>query len=107
MHPTGINDPEMRKRIVKVLLLARAYLWDGRECTNYTPRNAYICHCCDRADDDEAVWTIKKYIRDRLEGWSSFRGWLLNALGVNEVNQKHLQAHRRAWINELIKEFSK
>ena len=114
-------NKKQRKEIALVLELSKKYLWDG-VCQYYagygnmecipTGNTEYICHALDKASNNnleyrDSVEKIKSIISKRLGKYETLIEWLKEN-GVDNVNLTYLnvQAHRLAWINLLIKEFS-
>lgn len=99
-------------RYVKVLKGAKALLWDGAsECDTQVHTHEYICsaiqsYCMKHYPTDSIV--LKKLIHSRLGGYATFRNWLQFQCDIpaHELTNKAVQAHRHAWLDELIAEFS-
>ena len=111
---------EQRKQIAEDLRLCKQYLWDGVsdrgiDVNGYALRVNDICHAIARAakftypyaDFMRRTYLTRRMIMGRLDGWLSFWGWL-RAQGVpnKDLTTEAVQAHRHAWVDRLIKEFS-
>jgi hypothetical protein len=95
---------------VRQLEAAKKYLWDGvltsHGCIPFD-RERYICICLLNSDDVGDVTKLRSVIESRLDGAADLDNWLaLNGVPYYERTDKRLQAHRLAWINKLIEEFS-
>lgn len=107
------------KDLVKALKACLEYLAEdmnhARECGLVRMK---ICHALTRAEIgckctfDAAEYLRQRVIMERLGGHGTLNQWLVEEAGIPELDlyaegRKHLQAHRRAWVGQLIKEFSK
>lgn len=100
------------KKIAAGFAAAKQYLWDGVE---EPPRNksSYICLALKNACNKKAI-SVKVQIAcalvisSRLDGAFTMRTWL-RARGIfaEDMSNALMQKHRHAWIDLLIKEFSK
>lgn len=93
-----------RKRFVALLREAKEKLWDG--LTNRHGKEQYICFAI--TGDGAAPSHLKDEIHRRLEGYASLGSWLEIRIGrhLEHIPTPQLQAHRLAWINLMIEEFS-
>ncbi len=115
---------EERAGIVRAFEAAKSALWDGTGswAWGYGPGGKviekYICNCIAKTNR----WNVnenefrygnmaKQIVQERLGDHYSFERWL-GANGVSSSksvgynNPKMMQAHRKAWLDLLIKEFS-
>ena len=96
-----------RKQIAAAFRACLPCLWDGKgECPN--DKTEFICWALEESRHEHgraAQWVVM----GRLCGCGEFSNWLFRQIGVNryakEVTPERLQAHRRAWVRKLIKEF--
>ena len=108
------------KQIAKAFTKALPFLWDGTPAGAGYHQCEYICHAINEgndawryASDDRslAVLAAKQIIEDRLriDGGTTkiFDSWL-RAKGVKKkvMTDPLVQAHRKAWLLQLIEEFS-
>ena len=100
------------KEIAAGFAAAKQYLWDGTSPQTPVYLPEHICVALDRANNKKKITSYvrdacKKIIANRLEGKNTFRDWLefkgINVIGSDEPK---IQAHRHAWLDLLIKEFS-
>lgn len=83
---------------------------DGR-VINGCLRDRYICLALENASDDgkiEYPYYLRSYIEEALDNktfdnWLQDQGVLYQAFGKKE---EHLQAHRLAWMNKMIEDFT-
>ena len=101
-----------RKKIVAVLELSKEYLWDGEGNCPFD-KSEYICIalcdvCCTLPKYKKFVCYIRELIEYRLCGTNSLENWLRIYMGIpaDQFAPQRMQAHRFAWINLLIEEFS-
>ena len=101
-----------RKTIVNVLKLSKKYLSDGKDNWAYD-KSEYICVAlcdveCASPKYEKVVCYIRELIDFRLCGTNSLENWLRIYMGipVDQFTPQRMQAHRLAWINLLIEEFS-
>lgn len=110
-------------KVVKVLKAARKHLAssdsEADECSDSSAKPAYICHAIELAyhvDPDLylAGRRVKDLIHERLQGYSSLEGWLMEYGGVSnddltydrwDNKGRKRQATRLAWVNSMISEF--
>ena len=100
------------KKIAAGFVVAKQYLWDGAE---ELPRNksSYICSALKNACNKKAI-SVKVQIAcaliisSRLDGPFTMRSWL-RAQGIlaETMTDALMQKHRHAWLDLLLKEFSK
>jgi hypothetical protein len=102
---------EQRQAFVKLLEGSKATLWNGKG--NKGKQNIYICLALEEAWLDGFatqgdVETLCREIDHRLGNWCSMSTWLLSqGIPRADITMPALQAHRLAWINLMIEEFSK
>ena len=100
-----------RKALVKALREGKKFLWDGR-----SPRppgqDRMICFAIGIANSsgcvsERARSLCTNLISQRLDGCSGLRTWLRNqGIPESQITNERLQAHRHAWLDLLIAEFS-
>ena len=101
-----------RKTIVAALEISKLYLWDGEgEWTR--DKSEYICIALYDAWSaspkyGKVVCYIRELIEYRLCGTNSLEKWLKVYMEIpaDQITPQRMQAHRLAWINLLIEEFS-
>lgn len=95
-----------RQNLVKVFEAAKLFLWDGSN-SSYGIKKEYICHAIERTNLPGAHMA-KLLVMRRLDGYYTFYNWLVRH-GVSSfaITETRMQAHRLAWLNLLIEEFSK
>lgn len=80
------------------------YLWDGK---GSLPR-AQSVFICDALSMAGKGWA-REIVMGRLCGFPALGAWLLHQIGEEryqaEVTNQRLQAHRKAWVLQLIEEF--
>lgn len=74
----------------------------------------YICHAVQASVHGAASWMTRYMITERLDPFSSLSDWLAHRPEVGySVYQRtpemitRIQQHRHAWLDKLIREFSK
>lgn len=100
------------KDIVVALKLAKLQLWDG--IGENHGHVSYICVALDLVthawcrDRRRAVELIKYIIGERMGPRITMTSWLKYTVGIpaNELTLERVQAHRHAWVDLLIEEFS-
>lgn len=119
-------SPGERFQIVMALRTCKKYL--SKDLNHYYGKSSYICMALDFAVDSAAASAktefrirngarmAKDVIAEKLEGTGSLSVWVRQRLvGYqrdvfdrmrNNSNGCEMQAHRLAWVNILIKEFS-
>ena len=100
------------KEIAAGFAAAKEYLWDGvsSQIPVYLP--IHICIALFFASNRRKI-TVKvrkhcqEIITQRLDRQPTFESWLIS-VGVKntEITHQRMQAHRQAWLDLLIKEFS-
>jgi len=103
-----------RQAIAKAFIDAKPHLWGGMREINEEEEEEeiYICFAIylakhlGLAGPDSCDWATE-VIHKRREGYTSLACWL-DAHGVpyKHQNTERLQAHRHAWLDQLIAEFS-
>lgn len=98
------------KEIAAGFAAAKQYLWDGVS-PDYLP--IHICTALCRASDRRKI-TVKvrkscqEIITQRIDSLSTLESWLIyKGIKNAELTRQRMQAHRHAWLDLLIKEFSK
>ena len=105
-----------KQEIAEALELSKQYLWDGIKKMNVGNRRIhrdttpYICYALDKVSNYYPAYNLsciqaKKIIMHRLKGSITLPSWLAEK-GIHDYSNSTLQAHRLAWINLLIEEFS-
>lgn len=96
------------KQIVATLKAAKGRLWDGLNPPIPSDKERYICFAVEEADPTDAGMEVVAIIESRLAPNASVAGWLYSR-GVSEedLTTERVQAHRHAWLDLLIEEFSK
>lgn len=105
---------QQRKDILRALKAARPLIWDGTLPRGNDGKMMYICDAIWRAHNngaisDRAQLVAKRLIADRIGRHQfSLYGWLEMDAGIprHEITPARLQAHRIAWVDHLIAEFS-
>ena len=97
------------KQIARIFRRAMTFLWDGVDIQSLQYTSEYICYAIawGRREPDQAEYKARKIITQRLNGYSSVGSWLhwYHDIPSSELTAQKLQAHRRAWLEMLIKEF--
>ena len=100
------------KKIAAGFAAAKQYLWDGVSFQNPFYLPIHICTALCRASDRRKI-TVKvrkhcqEIITQRIDRHPTFESWLISAGVKNtEITRQRVQAHRHAWLDLLIKEFS-
>lgn len=97
----------------KILTKAKKYLWDG-VTRKEAPSTAYICFAvetaCRNAKKLEAKasrsYHLCNEIESRLDGHATVRGWLVSkGVPMRQMTIARVQAHRHAWLDQLIAEY--
>lgn len=107
---------KQRAAIVRALKAAKPLLWDG---TGDAPDSwsdrpeLYICDAILNAHRSGAITTEERrvardLIHERIDRCFSLAEWLHNHAGIHysDITPPRLQAHRHAWLDQLIAEFS-
>lgn len=108
---------KQRASIVRALKAVKPMLWDGIGVGPYHAPGAdntetYICDAISQACRDGAITKnerdlVRNLIATRIEWRFSLNRWLVTkGVPPDEITSPRLQAHRRAWVNLLIAEFS-
>lgn len=99
-----------RKQLVEVFKEAKDWLWDGGPKFKLFPKSRYICVAINgcrylpRAHRESATAIVSK----RLQGAPTLKGWLIDkGIPEEDMTTERMQAHRHAWLDLLIEEFSK
>ena len=99
-----------RKQLVEVFTQAKEWLWDGGPIFKLFLKSRYICvainecHYLPRAHRESATAIVSK----RLQGAHTLKGWLKGkGIPEEDLTPERMQAHRHAWLDLLIEEFSK
>lgn len=93
-----------RKQIAEAFKAAVAHLNDGTPALGKT---LYICRALEKSN--ALHWRYARgVVIARLEGSATLGIWLHERCGVPpwDLTRPRLQAHRHAWLQELIREFS-
>lgn len=99
------------KKIAAGFVVAKQYLWDGAE-ENLRNKTQYICialkNACNKKEISVKVQiACALVISSRLDGAYTIRTWLRKqGICAEALTSAHMQAHRHAWLDLLIKEFS-
>lgn len=101
-----------RRDIRAVLVSAKLKLWDGRKRKyNSLSSNTFICHAIDASWSPtlQAKVNAKRVITSRLEGYCTLGEWLMTKVNIPayKISTLRIQQHRHAWLDLLIKEFSR
>lgn len=104
---------QQRKDILRALKAARPLIWDGTLPRGNDGKMLYICDAIWRAHENGAIsrrahLAAKRLVSDRIDRRFSLEEWLLHDAGIrrSEITIARLQAHRIAWVDHLIAEFS-
>lgn len=93
---------EERLQIAQAFRAAKQVLWDGRgQWQDGT--DLFICFAIERSGhpSEQDACAI---VHERLDGRPSLGTWLM-AQGITDFTRRQLQAHRHAWLDQLIEEF--
>lgn len=92
-----------RKTFVELLKHAKKNLCDGTDPN--LNKSEYICFALPFT---YTANELKIEIHNRLAPHNNVWSWLHKKVGIPQryLNQRNVQAHRLAWINKLIEEFS-
>jgi len=99
-------------RTSTLLRKAKRYLWDGVSDSDYKPR--FICLAISLACGNGRPYVdwfylpICKEIHKRMEGAPCLEYWLNTRHGIRTATSScsRIQAYRKAWLNELIREYA-
>lgn len=106
---TATYTKAQRQAIAAAFKAAKPRLWDG---TGTGKGSRFICWAIDRAETDYIVGSstaeaAKSVVLDRLGRSNSVEDWLLRKGVLSyQMTSAHVQAHRHAWLDKLIEEFS-
>ena len=100
------------KEIAAGFAAAKKYLWDGvsPQVLVYSPM--HICIALSRATDKRKITgkvrkRCQEIIAQRMGGRGALESWLtFHGIKNTELTHQRMQAHRHAWLDLLIKEFS-
>ena len=100
------------KKIADGFAAAKKYLWDGFSSQTPVYMPIHICTAIDKAASKRKI-TVKtrdacqKVITSRLDNSLTFTRWLKRkGVTITKADEPKVQAHRQAWLDLLIKEFS-
>jgi hypothetical protein len=100
--PIPPRDPKSKPNpeFVQDLKAGLPKLWMARSKYEGT-KQKFICFTLKN-------WLLRKEIGDRLEcGYAiTYSTWVKNELNVDVISDRKLQAARKAWMLDLIEEFS-
>ena len=96
-----------RAQFVRQLEACKPFLWDGKSSWGLE-QTKHICIAVARgADDPKHAVTLRREIERRLENTCTLSSWLLDqGIPPDDLTYARLQAHRHAWVDLLIEEFS-
>lgn len=100
------------KEIAAGFSAAKQYLWDGVSPRILGYLHIHICTAIDKAASKRKITVktrdaCKKVIATRLDNSITFENWLIRkSVTITEADRPKVQAHRQAWLDLLIKEFS-
>lgn len=103
--------------IVKALKISLDYLNDSFNYKSGIPKSQYICNCLRQAADEGRITArVMEHIQTRiiyprLRGHVSVVDYLRDVHVVEDADiyddlGRRVQAYRKAWVEELIREFS-
>jgi hypothetical protein len=100
--PIPPRDPKSKHnpQFVKLLKGGLDKLWNGRKGKNSTGWTHFICNTFYR---DDGYGPLQRLIESRLDHRGTFQDW---AKKHGRFTAKQIQEGRRAWILDLIEEFS-
>lgn len=108
--------PQKRTAILRALQAARPLIWDGtgpEPASIGANKTIYICDALLHAHTNGAIKECdfrraKDLINERINHRFSLTQWLVEDAGVpcEDITPARLQAHRIAWVDQLIAEFS-
>lgn len=100
------------KEIAAGFVAAKKYLWDGASPQIPVYLHVYICIALACASDKRKI-TVKvrkhcqEIIAQRIDRRYTLESWLKSKrVKETELTCQRMQAHRHAWLDLLIKEFS-
>ena len=105
----------------ELLITAKEYLWDGKDDNQLEDlsqhKTEYICFAITNARHFELnlseapiyklVRKTRDMIEERLFPWNNMAAWLQHGACIppEDLTPDRVQAHRLAWMNELINEY--
>ena len=96
-----------RQGIANAFRACLPYLWDGVGKRPYD-KSTFICTAL-QFSGHEHYCAARTIAADRLCGFATLNQWLHNQIGEKryyaELTWERMQAHRRAWVLKMIKEF--
>ena len=105
---TGIYmKKDKRARIAQTLQSGIPHLWDGR-AREGAEVATYVCCAIELADIDytAGIREAQDMISSRIRPYYTVYSWL-ESKGVKNITTKKLQAYRKKWMEQMVKEFSK
>jgi hypothetical protein len=97
-----------KKEFVKILKESKKFLWDGEgDIPKRRSKTCYVCIAISLARQDTSEYKLRQLISQRIDHNLSVFGWLAKEYGIVAENQKERQAYRHAWVDNMIKEFSR
>lgn len=101
--PIPARDPNSKPnpRFVKSLKIGVDRLWNGRKGKNSDGSYAFICNSLGGLATTRQQ--LRKLIEKRMGGYATFGGW---AEQYGKFTEKQIQKGRKAWMLDLIEEFS-
>jgi hypothetical protein len=97
-----------KKEFVKILKEAKKFLWNGKsKIPNNKDKTRYVCIAISLARQDTGEYMLRQLISQRINQYATVFGWLEKEYGIVAKNQKERQAYRHAWVDNMIKEFSR
>ena len=106
-------NKKQRLGIAKVLRSAKRHLARDFDELSDPGKEEYICYALSNGWDTVAIHQARCLIEERIAPWVSFDIWLQYQPGMvgfdyrSETIRTRIQEHRHAWVDMLIKEFSK
>ena len=96
-----------RSQFVRQLEACKPFLWDGKSPWGFE-QTRHICIAVTYgADDPKHAVTLRREIERRLENTLTLGVWLCDrGIPPDDLTDARLQAHRHAWVDLLIEEFS-
>lgn len=96
-----------RQGIADAFRACLPYLWNGID-VRFGNSSKFICYALERSYSPGRLMA-RKVVEKRLENWKVLSDWLRIQIGEDryqaEANEQRMQAHRKAWVLQLIKEF--
>ena len=98
--------PATRNSIAEAFTACLPHLWNGKSDMRFLEKTAHICFALCRTKHP-AYYLATSVITHRLGNSSTVQHWLfMQGIPVEAMTHPRLQAHRKAWVKQLIKEFS-